>query len=300
MAEFNQTGEPDDVQADFTEDNPFSQPWEDSDLALVVEGQRFHVHRLILTLNSPVFKAMLTSSFKEATSGEITLPEKNANEVLGFVKQLYVHKREEITMNNVEHLLKLADEYQVKGVLDLCASCLKNEPKTESNAMKILLLAQQYGLSSISEDCCNLLAGIKLDRLEKYEQLPLLNNENLRGILLPRMRHLEEFIRDLSPQVAGIVACTTWLWNEAKKPMAWCPTHFSNGQTKVSLRNCLRTCSACKHVIHCLAFDTVERSRDYYRSSESCTLSRSYTTRDGDHFDSNLSNVLEKLFDLAD
>ena len=85
------------MQADFTEDNPFSQPWEDRDLTLVVEGQRFHVHRLILTLNSPVFKAMLTSNFKEATIGEITLPEKNANEILGFVKQLHVHKRVEIT-----------------------------------------------------------------------------------------------------------------------------------------------------------------------------------------------------------
>lgn len=85
------------MQADFTEDNPFSQPWEDDDLALVVEGQKFHVHRLILTLNSPVFKAMLTLNFKEATSAEITLPEKNAKEVLDFVKQLYVHKREEIT-----------------------------------------------------------------------------------------------------------------------------------------------------------------------------------------------------------
>ena len=80
-----------------TADNPFSQPWEDSDLTLVEEGQRFHVHRLILTLNSPVFKAMLKSNFKEAKSGEITLPEKDALEVLDFVKQLYVHKREEIT-----------------------------------------------------------------------------------------------------------------------------------------------------------------------------------------------------------
>jgi len=40
---------------------------------------------------------MLTSNFKEAQSGEITLPEKNAKKVLDFVKQLYVHKREEIT-----------------------------------------------------------------------------------------------------------------------------------------------------------------------------------------------------------
>ena len=145
--------------------------------------------------------------------------------------------------NNVEHLLELADEYQVKGVLDLCTRCLKNEPKTQSNAMKILLLAQSYGLSSISEDCRNLLAGITLERLQKYEQFPLLNNDNLLGIPLSRMRCLEEFIKDLSPQVAGIVACTTWPWNEAKKPMAWCPAHLQNGKTKVSITNCLRTCA---------------------------------------------------------
>ena len=78
-------------------DNPFSQPWENSDLVLVVEEQKFHVHRLIMSLNSPVFKAMFKSEFKEATSDEITLPEKNANEVLDFVKQFYLHKREKIT-----------------------------------------------------------------------------------------------------------------------------------------------------------------------------------------------------------
>lgn len=204
------------------------------------------------------------------------------------------------SVNNVEHLLKLADEYQVKGILDLCASCLKNEPKTESNAMRILFLAQQYGLTSVGEDCCNLLAEIKLERLEKYEQFPLLNSDNLRRILLPRMRNLEKFVRDLSPQVAGIVACTTWLWNEANKPMAWCPTHLPNGKSKVSIRNCLRTCSTCKHVIHCLAFNTVEYRSSSYRSSEGYPPTYSYTNSDGDHFDSNLSNVLEKLFDLAD
>lgn len=192
-------------------------------------------------------------------------------------------------MNNVEHLLKLADEYQVKGVFDLCVSFLKNKPKTESSAMKILLLAQQYGLSGIGEDCRNFLAGIKSDKLEKYEEFPLLNNENLLGILLPRMKYLEKFISDLSPQVSGIVSCTAWLWNEAKKPMAWCPTHLYNGITKASLRKCLRTCSACRHVIHCLAYNT-------YNHCNYCP----YIFREGDHFDSNLLKVLEQLFDITD
>ena len=67
----------------------FSEPWEDSDLTLVVEGERFHVHRLILSMNSPVFKAMFKSQFKEASSEEIPLPEKKANEVLDLLKHVY-------------------------------------------------------------------------------------------------------------------------------------------------------------------------------------------------------------------
>ena len=77
--------------------NPFSEPWEDSDLVLVVEDKRFHVHRQILSLHSPVFKAMLNSQFKEATANEIPLPGKKADEILSFLKQLYMKERNGIT-----------------------------------------------------------------------------------------------------------------------------------------------------------------------------------------------------------
>ncbi|XP_044178614.1 uncharacterized protein LOC114952312 [Acropora millepora] len=51
---------------------PFSEPWEDSDLIFVVEEEKFHVHRQIMSIHSPVFKAMFTSvGFKEATATEI-------------------------------------------------------------------------------------------------------------------------------------------------------------------------------------------------------------------------------------
>ena len=66
-------------------------------MILVVENEKFHAHRLILSMNSPVFKAMFKSKFKEAGSNEILLPRKKANEVLDFLKQLYVEEREEIT-----------------------------------------------------------------------------------------------------------------------------------------------------------------------------------------------------------
>ena len=82
-------------------------------------------------------------------------------------------------MENVEHLLKLAEEYQIKTVLDLCANFLGDEPKTEDNAMKILLLAQKYRLSNVGDDCRILLAQLSLQRLERYGEFSDLNGENL-------------------------------------------------------------------------------------------------------------------------
>ena len=67
----------------------FSEPWQDSDVILVVENDKFHVHRLILSMNSPVFKAMFKSQFKESTANEIPLPEKKADEVRDFLKKVY-------------------------------------------------------------------------------------------------------------------------------------------------------------------------------------------------------------------
>ena len=79
----------------------FSEPWEDSDVILVVEDEKFHVHRLILSMNSPVFKAMFKSQFRESTANEIPLPEKNASGVLDFLKIIYgfqyIQERVEIT-----------------------------------------------------------------------------------------------------------------------------------------------------------------------------------------------------------
>ena len=81
------------------EKQPFAEPyaWEDSDQILAVEDKKFHVHRLILSMNSPVFKAMFKSGFQEATSNEIPLPEKKAYEVSDFLKQFCIQEREEIT-----------------------------------------------------------------------------------------------------------------------------------------------------------------------------------------------------------
>lgn len=176
----------------------FSEPWEDSDLILIVEDEKFYVHRLFMSMNSPVFKAMFKSQFKDATSGEILLPEKKAHEVLEFLNHIYCHYVEEpvkITMESVEYLLKLSDEYQVKRIFNSCVKFLEDQTKGRGNVMKMLKLADLYHLDKLRQICCkDLLQNLKLQTLSKVLNLEELDRESLQFILMQRIEQLEWYI----------------------------------------------------------------------------------------------------------
>lgn len=67
----------------------FSEPWNFSDTVLVAEDKRFHVHKSILAISSPVFNTMFQSGFKEATSTEIPLPGKKAEKIYELLCMIY-------------------------------------------------------------------------------------------------------------------------------------------------------------------------------------------------------------------
>ena len=73
----------------------FMKPWENGDLKLVVceEGQKektLYANQLIMTMWSPVFKAMLKEgSFQESSSKEVKLPGKNYFDVLELLRVLH-------------------------------------------------------------------------------------------------------------------------------------------------------------------------------------------------------------------
>ena len=71
------------------EPQDFTQPWKFSDVVLVVEGEKLHVHRAVLALCSPVFETMFTSDFQEKEKKEIPLRGKKANEVKELLQVLF-------------------------------------------------------------------------------------------------------------------------------------------------------------------------------------------------------------------
>lgn len=68
---------------------PFQEETHLTDVALVVEGKKLFVSKVILAVSSPVFNAMFYSNFKEKDANEVLLSDKKYDDVVTFLKCIY-------------------------------------------------------------------------------------------------------------------------------------------------------------------------------------------------------------------
>jgi len=203
---------------------------------------------------------MLNTQFKEATANEIPLPGKKANEILSFLKQLYLKERDGITLDKVDHLLKLADEYQAKSVFDLCVKCLKDEPKSKENAVRILYLAnstvmarEEERLDIVRRDCYSLIKDMELEDIMGKEDFKSLDRDSSESVLVERAERLETFLKGVYPQLIGLAEFCIFLCLESssyKSRITCCPQHFpSQNKANKGLLERIQTCPVCKTMI---------------------------------------------------
>ncbi|CAH3032451.1 unnamed protein product, partial [Porites lobata] len=294
------------------EKHPFSEPWEDSDLVLAVEDETFYVHRQILSLHSPVFKAMLSSQ-KERTATEIPLAGKKAKEVLDFLKVLYLKETEGITLNKMGHLLKLADEYEVQGVVDLCVKCLKDVPKSEENVVKILYLAtdtlkagEDSRLDSVRRDCEVLVKDMDLANMTAKGDFKNLNRDSMEKVFVKRTERLESFIKDVHPQLIGLVEYCLYLrLTSSSSLITRCPQHFPSNKSYIGLLQRIRSCSVCRGMITQLATSSVTPDQPQQPIfGSACSINQTAAVKEhvcvgNCHFDEKLVSLLQDINKLV-
>ncbi|CAH1773707.1 unnamed protein product [Owenia fusiformis] len=162
---------------DFTKKDEFS------DITLIVEDQKLHVHKSYLAQWSPVFKKMFVNDQK---SKEISLNGKKRVEVLELLHCIYPTQNI-ISESNVRFLLPLADEYQIKKITQRCEDFLLATTLTVEG----LLLAQQYKLKNLRKACINQLRKNTLSDLKTDKLYPQLKMETRIMILEERCTLLE-------------------------------------------------------------------------------------------------------------
>ena len=67
----------------------FTQPWEFGDITFIIEDQKIHVNKGVLSMSSSVFRAMFTSEFAEKMMTDIPLPDKKFGLFLELMQILH-------------------------------------------------------------------------------------------------------------------------------------------------------------------------------------------------------------------
>ena len=244
----------------------FTQPVDFSDVVLVVEGRSFHVHKAILAKWSPVFKAMLTSDFKERSTNRITLPNKKACDVLELLQVLYPPEKP-INSKNVKTILCLAREYQIQCVTNRCEKSLLAD---DDLGLKTLAIADEFQLQQLLTASAQAIAQSPLEeyiwpketfqKLEAATKLAVVKErlDNVSFSCQNLSRELDDFSRDLP-------VCQEWLCDVHTESWKIAITQDYERQQEESKR--LYECSSCQipNVLQSL-FATSKRIHEYHLS----------------------------------
>lgn len=114
-----------------------------SDMTVIIGEEKYPVHKAILAARSDVFLAMFQHDMEEVKSGIIKVSDCDPTSFKDFLLYLYTGKVENFSSNNVCHLYKTADKYNVQELKRLCVRYMKRNLSV-MNLFDIVMLANQF------------------------------------------------------------------------------------------------------------------------------------------------------------
>jgi len=124
---------------------------------MIDASYRIPVHKLILQVRSPVFKAMLSSTMKESTSNEIIISDFDHNVVKEFMRFLYMDKCDATVLDkHANSLLAMAHKYEVKRLFRICESYIIDTLNVD-NVVDFLQLGDLYGAMELKREALKLI-----------------------------------------------------------------------------------------------------------------------------------------------
>ena len=215
-----------------TDETLFAEPWNGSDMVLLVEEKEIHVHKCILIMQSPVFKAMFDGHFKEAGQNKITLEEKNFQSMVQFLKALYPPSMIETAKSPLNDstrlsIMALAEEYQC---VNLIKQYMNDFEITPHIATQLFPYAVKYDQSVLTKLNDVLNWGASTARLEN-EVLPKLENkEPFIKTILTKCRFLENSVVEMQSTLVSLIS--GFLEKKTKLAEAELALQNMNGQGK--------------------------------------------------------------------
>ncbi|CAL2047082.1 unnamed protein product [Caenorhabditis brenneri] len=124
-----------------------------TDAILVIGGKKLHVNKALLSYHSDYFKALFNSEFKEKSMEEINVKDVNF-EYFATSLSLIHDKPLAITKPNAENLLKLADQFLLRGPKLHVERFIINDQNIGRHQK--LILADKYNLENLLQHALGL------------------------------------------------------------------------------------------------------------------------------------------------
>ncbi|GMR44113.1 hypothetical protein PMAYCL1PPCAC_14308, partial [Pristionchus mayeri] len=157
------------------------------DVALVIDGEKVYVSKQILAVHSPVFNAMFYGDFVEKDKKEIELKDIDRKEFIEMLKFIYPSYTK-INDANAKSLLKLADRFQIKMIIDQVEQFLIASKKFKE--CEKLMLSDQFRLVNFQDYCLEQFETVeKIQDLQTTEGYKSLSND-AKATLLERVMNL--------------------------------------------------------------------------------------------------------------
>ncbi|XP_070508297.1 speckle-type POZ protein-like [Chironomus tepperi] len=114
-----------------------------SDFQIITsDGKEIYVHRNILSIRSPVFEAMITSTMKEGTEKKVLIDDIDGRTLMELIRFVYSGKVNEIDSIATE-LIYAANKYDLQDLKPLCVESLAFNIDV-NNALETLVLADLH------------------------------------------------------------------------------------------------------------------------------------------------------------
>lgn len=124
-----------------------------TDFIYNVNGKEFKVHKLILSLASPVFRSTFTCGLDETKNNSAEIKDCDPEMFDHLLKFIYKGFLPEDLSEIAFELYKLAHVYQIKSLEEICVAVILNTELTENNVFDLYESAILYDLDELKSNC---------------------------------------------------------------------------------------------------------------------------------------------------
>uniref|UniRef100_A0A9I9CPG8 BTB domain-containing protein n=1 Tax=Cucumis melo TaxID=3656 RepID=A0A9I9CPG8_CUCME len=152
-----------------------------SDVTFLVEGRRFHAHRICLLASSDAFRAMFDGGYREKDAKDIEIPNIRW-EVFELMMRFVYTGSVDVSLDIAQDLLRAADQYLLEGLKRLCEYTIAQDISLE-NVSSMYELSEAFNAISLRHTCI-------LFILEQFEKLSVMPGHSLLiQRILPEIRN---------------------------------------------------------------------------------------------------------------